>query len=238
MAKANLTRRGVMAVSFITGRCARLLRAGRQRASLVSAVVVAAGLLATWGVAGPAAAAVTKPVVKTTSLPNATVGISYSAKLAASGGIAPYAWSVTQGALPAGLTLVPATGLIAGIPAAGSSAGFTVQATDSENPSLSASANLSITVNLIPLAVTTTSLSPANGGISYSAKLAATGGVAPYTWSVTAGAVPAGLILNPATRAISGKPTAPGRWRDPVRLRLGEAVDHRERGAAHDHHRQ
>ncbi len=183
---------------------------GRRRVSLASAVIVVAALLATWGVAGPAAAVVTKPVVKTASLPQATAGVAYSAKLAASGGIAPYTWSVTQGALPAGLTLVPTTGLIAGIPAEGSSASFTVQATDSENPSLSASASLSITVTLVPLAVTTTSLPSANGGISYSAKLTASGGIAPYTWSVTNGALPAGLSLNAATGAISGKPTAPG----------------------------
>lgn len=97
-----------MTVSFIINKCARLLRAGRRRISLVSAIVVAAGLLAAWGVAAPAGAA-TKPLaVKTTSLPAATAGASYSAKLAASGGTAPYIWSVTQGALPAGLTLVPA----------------------------------------------------------------------------------------------------------------------------------
>jgi hypothetical protein len=210
MAEANLGRRGVMAVSFFAGGCARLWLAGRRQVSLASAVIVVAALLATWGVAGPAAAVVTKPVVKTASLPQATAGVAYSAKLAASGGIAPYTWSVTQGALPAGLTLVPTTGLIAGIPAEGSSASFTVQATDSENPSLSASASLSITVTLVPLAVTTTSLPSANGGISYSAKLTAFGGIAPYTWSVTNGALPAGLSLNAATGAISGKPTAPG----------------------------
>jgi hypothetical protein len=158
-------------------------------------------------VAGPAAA-VTNPVVKTTSLPSATAGVSYSAHLAASGGIAPYTWSVTAGALPAGLTLVPTTGLIAGIPAEGSTASFTVQANDSENPSASASsANLSITVTTAPLKITTASLPAATGDVYYSAKLAASGGIRPYTWSITAGALPAGLILNPATGAISGKPT-------------------------------
>ena len=99
MAEANLARRGVMTVSFITGRCARLLRAGRRRISLASAIIVAAGLLVTWGVAAPAGAA-TNLAVKTTALPPATAGVSYSAKLAASGGIAPYTWSVKKGALP------------------------------------------------------------------------------------------------------------------------------------------
>ena len=210
MAEADLARRGVMTVSFITGRCARLWRAGRRRISVASAIIVAAGLLATWGVVAPAGAA-TKLAVKTASLPPATAGVSYSAKLAASGGIAPYTWSVTQGALPAGLTLVPSTGLIAGIPAVGSSASFMVQATDSESPPASASsATLSITVTMAPLMINTASLPAATADVSYSAKLAVAGGIRPYTWSVTNGALPAGLSLNPATGVISGKPTAPG----------------------------
>ena len=210
MAEANPARRGVMTGSFITGRCARLWRAGRRRVSVASAIIVAAGLLVTWGVVAPASAA-TKLAVKTTALPVATAGTSYSAKLAASGGIAPYTWSVTSGALPAGLTLVPTTGLIAGIPAAGSTASFTVQVSDSENPSASASsATLAITVNTAPLMINTASLPAATADVSYSAKLAVAGGIKPYTWSVTNGALPAGLSLNPATGAISGKPTAPG----------------------------
>jgi hypothetical protein len=210
MAEANPARRGVMTGSFITGRCARLWRAGRRRVSVASAIIVAAGLLVTWGVVAPASAA-TKLAVKTTALPVATAGTSYSAKLAASGGIAPYTWSVTSGALPAGLTLVPTTGLIAGIPAAGSTASFTVQVSDSENPSASASsATLAITVNTAPLMINTASLPAATADVSYSAKLAVAGGIKPYTWSVTNGALPAGLSLNPATGVISGKPTAPG----------------------------
>ena len=210
MAEANPARRGVMTGSFITGRCARLWRAGRRRVSVASAIIVAAGLLVTWGVVAPASAA-TKLAVKTTALPVATAGTSYSAKLAASGGIAPYTWSVTSGALPAGLTLVPTTGLIAGIPAAGSTASFTVQVSDSENPSASASsATLAITVNTAPLMINTASLPAATADVSYSAKLDVAGGIKPYTWSVTNGALPAGLSLNPATGAIAGKPTAPG----------------------------
>ena len=40
-----------------------------------------------------------------------------------------------------------------------------------------------------PLAVTTSALPAANGGVSYSEKLAATGGIKPYAWSITAGRV-------------------------------------------------
>src|ERR1700691_561809 len=60
-----------------------------------------------------------------------------------------------------------------------------------------------------PLAVTTSALPAANGGASYSAKLAATGGKSPYTWSITAGALPTGLKLHPSG-LINGTPTAVG----------------------------
>ena len=172
-------------------------------------MLLAAGLLVTLAVA-PAAAATKAVTVTTTSLPAATGGVSYSARLAASGGLKPYTWSVTQGSLPAGLTLVPATGLIAGRPSVAGTASFTVQVGDAENPAATASANLSITVTVNPLTVTTAALPAATADVSYSAKLAVSGGIAPYTWSVTQGSLPAGLKLDPSTGAISGKPTAPG----------------------------
>jgi hypothetical protein len=84
-----------------------------------------------------------------------------------------------------------------------------VTVTDSSSPAKTASANLSITI-LMPLSVTTTSLPKGTVGSSYSATLAATGGTTPYTWKVTSGSLPAGLSLNAATGAITGKPTASG----------------------------
>jgi hypothetical protein len=58
-----------------------------------------------------------------------------------------------------------------------------------------------------PLEVTTTSLPAATVGQTYTATLAAEGGTSPYTWSVTAGSLPAGLTLNSSTGVISGTPT-------------------------------
>jgi Putative Ig domain len=183
--------------------------AGWRPMRLASALLLAAGLLVTLATA-PAGAATQPVTVTTTSLPVVTGGVSYSAHLAASGGVKPYTWAITQGSLPAGLTLVPATGLIAGRASIAGTSSFTAQASDSENPAVTASANLSITVIVPPLAITTTSLPAATADVSYSAKLAVSGGIAPDTWSVTQGALPAGLTLNGTTGAISGKPTAPG----------------------------
>jgi Putative Ig domain len=150
-------------------------------------------------------------VVTTTSLPAAITGKAYSSTLTATGGVAPYIWSITPGtgALPAGLTLDPSTGVITGTPTASGAFDFTVTVTDSSSPPGAAEMPLSITVAQ-PLVITTPGLQDATVGSSYSATLTATGGVAPYTWSITAGTLPAGLTLDPSTGVITGTPTASG----------------------------
>jgi hypothetical protein len=57
--------------------------------------------------------------------------------------------------------------------------------------------------------ITTASLPGGSQGAAYSATLAATSGSSPYTWAVSAGALPAGLSLSPAG-VITGTPTASG----------------------------
>jgi len=62
-----------------------------------------------------------------------------------------------------------------------------------------------------PLSVTTTSLPAATGGRHYTATLAATGGVTPYSWSVPPGTLPPGLSLS-AAGVISGVPDVAGTY--------------------------
>ena len=57
-------------------------------------------------------------------------GKALASTLTARGSRTPYAWSITQGGLPAGLTLNPATGAITGIPTASGTVTFTVQVSD------------------------------------------------------------------------------------------------------------
>ncbi len=59
------------------------------------------------------------------------------------------------------------------------------------------------------LVITTDSLPAANVGIAYNQNLGAAGGTMPYTWSLTAGALPGGLNLS-ADGLISGTPAAKG----------------------------
>jgi hypothetical protein len=56
-------------------------------------------------------------------------------------------------------------------------------------------------------AVTTTTLPAGEEGVAYSAKLAAVGGTAPYTWSLASGTLPEGLSLT-SHGVISGTPSA------------------------------
>jgi hypothetical protein len=57
------------------------------------------------------------------------------------------------------------------------------------------------------LLITTTSMPEGIAGTPHTVTLAATGGVAPYTWALVSGSLPAGLTLNPSTGLISGTPT-------------------------------
>ena len=54
----------------------------------------------------------------------------------------------------------------------------------------------SLTVQVGPLVITTSSLPGGTVDTAYSATLAATGGLPPYTWLVTSGALPDGLSLH------------------------------------------
>jgi hypothetical protein len=146
--------------------------------------------------------------IPTTSLPNGQVGVAYSATLAATGGKTPYTWSQTVGTLPAGLQLNATTGAITGTPTvAASNLALTFQAKDSETPAQTKTVNLTLTIAPASLVITTSSLPSGQVGVAYSATLAATGGKTPYTWSQTAGTLPAGLQLNASSGAITGMPT-------------------------------
>lgn len=65
------------------------------------------------------------------TLPPSTVGTPYNQTISASGGVGPYTFAVSAGALPTGLTLNATTGAITGTPTATGTFNFTITATDS-----------------------------------------------------------------------------------------------------------
>ncbi|MBI4574805.1 MAG: putative Ig domain-containing protein, partial [Planctomycetes bacterium] len=72
--------------------------------------------------------------------------------------------------------------------------------------------------------VQTTTLPDGYEGVAYSQTLAATGGDGTYTWSLTAGVLPAGLGLNGATGEISGTPTTTSAGSYPITVEADEGT--------------
>ena len=141
------------------------------------------------------------------TLPAGTVGSAYSQTLTLAGGTAPFVWSVSSGALPAGLAL--SAGVISGTATAASSATFSVTVTDAAGAT--ATQNYSIAINAVsgppvPLALPAATLPPGTVGVAYSQDLPFSGGTAPYAWSVSAGTLPSGLGLS--SGKITGTPSA------------------------------
>src|SRR6185436_3248476 len=68
--------------------------------------------------------------ITTAALPGGDAGATYSTTLAAVGGSTPYVWSITTGALPSGLTLDSATGIISGTLGAAGNYDIRIKVTD------------------------------------------------------------------------------------------------------------
>ncbi|HZP53401.1 putative Ig domain-containing protein [Actinocrinis sp.] len=147
----------------------------------------------------------------TTALPGAVVGNPYSQTIKAVGGTPPYAWALSPGAgsLPPGLTLNQATGAITGTPTTTGVYSFTIKGTDAAMPGQSIAQPLSISI-VNPLIFVTRTLPDAVTDTQYSQTPVVTGGTQPYDWSVSAGALPGGIVLNTATGALTGTPTTTG----------------------------
>src|SRR5690606_1797502 len=126
----------------------------------------------------------------------------------ANGGVGPYGFTVSAGALPGGLTLSTG-GALSGTPTASGSFNFTVTATDATGQTGSRAYTLVVDVPV--LTVTPATLPSGIVGVAYSQALGATGGNAPYTFAVTAGALPDGLALSPGG-ALTGTPTTQGNF--------------------------
>ena len=156
-------------------------------------------------------------IITASALQSATVGIAFSQTLAAVGGTPPYSnWRVVEGLLPAGLTLNAATGVISGTPTVPGS--DFAQVSVSDGAGASASKLFSWTVDPAVLTITTASPLP-NGATTtlYSQTLQVSGGISPYTWSISSGALPSGLALN-AAGVLSGTPTQLGTSNFTVRV--------------------
>ena len=150
--------------------------------------------------------------ITTTSLPGGNYGTAYSATITASGGVAPFSWSISSGSLTPGLSLVSSSArsvTISGTPTAQSNSNFTIKVIDSKSGSATQVLTIAIGSPL-PLAVATATLPGAAINVAYSgATLQASSGVPPYSWSIASGSLPPGLTLS-LSGTISGTPTQAG----------------------------
>jgi len=137
-----------------------------------------------------------------TSLPTFTRNLGYSTTLVASdnSGLIP-TYSVISGALPTGLSLNPASGVISGTPSSSSPASFTVRATDNNYGYADRAFTMA---NAGPVWVTT-SVPAYTPNVAYSTTISATddSGISP-TYSVVSGTLPVGFSFNTSTGVVSG----------------------------------
>ncbi len=185
--------------------------------------------------------------ITTTSLPPGVYGVPYSTTIVADGGVAPLTFTVTPtpaGSLPAGeiaglppgLSVNTTTGQISGTPTQQAitypaTYSIEVQVKDSSLPAPGQVAPatplmLSITIEPpTPLSITTSGPDLAAGmtATGYNVGLTATGGVAPYTWSIVHGQLPAGLRID-SSGVISGTPILVGTSTFTVQVADSESI--------------
>uniref|UniRef100_UPI003EB99D64 autotransporter family protein n=1 Tax=Xanthomonas sacchari TaxID=56458 RepID=UPI003EB99D64 len=140
------------------------------------------------------------------TLPAAAINASYSQALSTSGGTAPYSYTLNAGSLPSGMSL-SAGGVLSGTPTTAGNFAFTVRVTDAN--AFTAAQAFTLTVASPTLTLSPPALPAGTAGSAYSQALSATGGTAPYSYSLATGALPAGLSLS-AAGVLSGTPTQAG----------------------------
>jgi hypothetical protein len=145
--------------------------------------------------------------ILTASLPGGTYQAAYDAKLAATGGLAPYTWSATG---LQGLSINRGTGEITGSISSATAFVVTVTVTDANGLTATTPFSIAVTVPIPRLQINSGAALP-NGqvGVAYGAAITANGGSGDFSFSTVGGSLPPGLSLS-SGGAIAGVPTAYG----------------------------
>ena len=144
----------------------------------------------------------------------AAVGVPYSQAFSASGGVPAYVYAQT-GSLPTGVTFNAGTAVLSGTPSQAGAFTFTIRVLNDGSTGtgipFTTSRNYTLTVSAPTLGISPSSLTQPQVGISYSQQLSTSGGISPYSYTVTGGATPTGLNLT-STGLITGTPTTAGAY--------------------------
>ncbi len=159
---------------------------------------------------------VTSPtlVVTPPTLAPATAGTAYQQVVTSAGGLAPYSYALS-GALPTGVSFDGSNGTFSGTPTQAGSFALTVSVTDSTTGtpgSVVQNYTLQVASPALSLTPAAGSLPATTAGSTYEVAFAAGSGVAPYTFTVGAGSLPAGVVLDAASGRLAGTPTAAGNF--------------------------
>jgi hypothetical protein len=170
------------------------------RSTLAAALTVALLLCA---ICATASFAAVKPLkIKPETLKTATATEAYSQTLGASGGTAPYTFTIESGSPPEGISLSP-SGELAGTAASAGTSTFTVLVTDSTVPARTTAKTYTLPVQLDVLPK---SLGKGEAGEPYSRLLSAAGGTGPYEFTLASGELPeyVELYSEPGFDALNG----------------------------------
>ena len=148
-----------------------------------------------------------------TSLPAATVGTAYNQALTASGGATPYSFTISSGVLPSGVTLSN-DGVLSGTPTQGGTFNITIRAT-AANGCIGTRA-YSLVIACPTITLTPTTLPDGLLNAAYNQSLTASGGTAPYVFTLSAGTLPPGVTLS-ANGTLTGIPTRGGIYNISIR---------------------
>ena len=134
----------------------------------------------------------------------------------AKGGVPPYRWEVSDGALPTGL-LMAASGKVTGTPTILGTFLFSIRVADATGASASLQSSISVSRRVVVTGNPCTPVSPCSveaGCLTVCGVFGfLSGGIAPYKYKVTSGATPTGMGLSgfaltkafPAPAALTGK---------------------------------
>lgn len=143
------------------------------------------------------------------TLPNGQPNVPYQAQLSATGGIAPYTFDLIAGNFPTQLNF-SSDGVISGTVTGVGSAQFTVRAIDANGSSGTRQYTITFQVGGGgALTLSPETLPPGQVNAPYNATITASGGTAPYTFTLVGGAFPTELTFN-SNGTITGTVTGVG----------------------------